>query len=484
MLQHSTAWITVAIALPIIIFVAIVALALILLRRHRRKQAQSPENGDFWEHGPLIIVNQTTDVHTDARQSVLRKPTSWVPRPWRSSGREATVPGMPTRGIPSIRSSDESFISIQIEHATTDTNPDCEPHVQGHNTVSSSYHTPHSPTDSEHNENLDDECMSSSSHDTERAVPRLAVRIPQWPAWLPRWPSSALSRKESSSLGHSPSTKSEEPYPHLKFQPPRIVRLEPSFLREYRPLKTHAHSDSTAPLLASAAPPGMSDATPSVPEPPQAPAVPHTDCTHLGDAPSTPPLRTPSVPGSLRPGSRPPSSLAPTPSVSSSVVARFPAFDSDSQPTSSGSGSLSRTSTAPSEFAENGRLPNPFVSSASPWRAVLSVVGETSTGDEGCQREPGIARAGSAGSSRPTSPGSPLARLRSQHAFRAMPLYLEPTAEERPASVAASAHGRTLSSTTVPTLSSKPSYSASTPLITPHSSYSAGASAAQRAHIT
>lgn len=320
-----------------------------------------------------------------------------------------------------------------------------------------------------------DEYMSNLTHDTEGAVPRLAVRIPQWPAWLPRWPSPAISRKGSSSLGHSPSTKSDEPYPHLRFQPPRVVRLEPSFLREYRPLNAHAHSDSLTSLVASAAPPGTSDATSA----PVSPPVSAQAYIQPGSTPSAPPARIAGVPGTLRSGSGPPS-LAPTPSVSSSIVARFPGFDGDSQPTTSGSESLSRTSTAPSEFAENGRLPNPFASSASPWRAVLSVVGEASTGDEADGQATGVASAGGAGSSRPTTPGSPLARVRSQHAFRATPMYLEPTPEERPASAAASAHGRTLSSTTIPTLSSKPSYSASTILSTPHSSYSVGG-AAQRA---
>lgn len=473
--QHSTVWVTIAIALPVIALVALLVLCLVLLHRRRRNRAQRLEDGTTWENGPLIMVSQTTIVHTDARWSMLRKPTFRIPIRWRSS-HEAATPELPTRNVASARPSDS--MSSHHECPTNDTNPDSSSRSHDSDTGSSGYHTPHSPPNSGHKESAD-ECMSSSSHGIQRTTPRLAVRIPQWPAWLPHWPSPALSRKDSSSLGHSVSTHSNnDPYPHLTFQPPRVVRLEPSFLREYRPVNTHAHSDSTTSLIASAAPPGTSDATTSASVPPPAPAQP-PPLTHARDdppdvTPSALPNRIPSIPGSLRPGSRP-SSLAPTLSVSSSAVARFPGFDGDSQPTTSGSESLSRTSTVASEFVENGGLPNPFASSASPWRAVLSAVGEAATGEE---NDVGLAVYSSGGGNRLITPGSPLPSLRSQRAFRAMPLHLEPTsAEERPASVAASAHGRTLSSATVRTLSSKPSYSASMAMTTSHSSYSPGGSA-------
>lgn len=462
---------TIAIALPVITLVALLALCLVLFRR-RYKRAQRLEDGTIWEHGPLIMVSKTTVVHTDARWRLLRKPTFRVPRPWRSSHEAATPAlGVPTTDVPSARPSDEHSFSIHYECPTTDTNLDSSSRQHESDAGSSSYHTSQSLPDSGHEST--DEYMSSSNHDIETVTPRLAVRIPQWPAWLPRWPSPSpeLSRKASSSVEHSVSTHANDAYSHLKFQPPRVVRLEPSFLREYR--LTHAHSDSTAPLIASAAPPGMSDAT--APAPMRAPAEP-SPLTHAREAqldvtPSVPPNRISSISGSLRPSSGPPS-LATNPSVSSSVIARFPGFDGDSQPTSSGSESLSRASTAPSEFAEHGRLPNPFASSASPWRTILSAVGEAAISEEN-DVAPALYNADGGGD----SPGSPLPSLRSQHAFRAMPLHLEPAAEERPASAAASTHARTLSSATVPTLSSKPSYSASAAMTTPHSSYSPGGSA-------
>lgn len=83
----------------------------------------------------------------------------------------------------------------------------------------------------------------------------------------------------------------------------------------------------------------------------------------LDVTPSVPPNRTPSIPSSLRPGSHPPS-LTSILSVSSSIVAHFPGYDDDSWSTTSGSESLSRTSTAPSEIAENGQPLNTLASNA------------------------------------------------------------------------------------------------------------------------
>ncbi|KZT72392.1 hypothetical protein DAEQUDRAFT_763106 [Daedalea quercina L-15889] len=468
----TSGWVTVAIALPIIAFVAIVILILVFIRRRLQKRAQQLEDGAVWERGPLIMVNQTTVVHKDTRWSLPRKPTLRVPFLSWNSPQQQERPAVDATPL-STRSSEEgSYISIRYERATNDSTPD--PRSPEPDTSSSSYHTPQS-SPSGPKEGPDD--SSSLGHDVVSATPRLAVRIPQWPAWIPRWPSPSLSRKESSSQGHSASSRSDEPYPHLKLQPPRIVRLEPSFLREYRSGNAHVHTESTTSLIPSAAPPGTRDAPTPIPTPPPAsipsppPWVLAYHDSNTGPNPP-PPSRTPSVPASLLAGSRRPS-VAPSPS--SSMIARFPRFEGDGQRTAE---SLSRTSTAPSEFADGGRLPNPFASSASPWRTVLTAVGEVSTAEPGEERAAGRSGVGVGAdggqASRPTTPGSPLPRVRSQRAFHAMPLCLEPTPEERPASTAAfHVHMRSA----MGTLSSKPSHSGSAAMLSPNPSYSTGGSA-------
>jgi len=449
----SNGWMTVAIALPIIVFVSVLILILVLLRRRVQKRAQQLEDGAVWERGPLIMVNQTTIVHKDPRWSLPRKPTlrvpflSWGDRP------PPKNPVVDAATSP-IGSPKERFVIIHHDRSTAST---ADSHNDEPDASGSSYRIPQSPPRPDSKE-ASDGYQSSLGHDVVTAAPSLAVRIPQWPTWLPRWSSPSLSRNTSSSQGHSTSAKSDDPYPQLKLQPPRVVRLEPSFLREYRPLNRHAHTESTTSLIPSAAPPGVREPpTPSSTPLPTADTLP----PHLAHArhdsnpgPSTPPSRTPSVPSSLLAGRRP--SAAPS---HSSSVARFPRFDggTDSQ---SSSEPLSRTSTAQSEFADAGRLPNPFASSASPWRAVLAVVGEA--GSESAEGQNGSVGVGAdGGQNMPVTPGSPLPRVRSQRAAEAMPLYLEQPPEERPTSKAAMrGHGQWPSSATG-TLSSKPSQSSS-----------------------
>ncbi|TFY69993.1 hypothetical protein EVJ58_g72 [Rhodofomes roseus] len=283
----STGWVTVAIALPIIVFVALLILVLVLIRRRVQKRTQQLEDGAIWERGPLIMPERpVTDVATSRSQN-----------------------------------SDESYISIRFERSETDNNPGLRSDKP--DTSDPNCQSPQSP-DSRSKE-ASDEYMSSVGHDAASAIPHLAVRIPQWPAWLPRWPSPVPSRKASSSQGHSASTRSHEPFPDLKLQPPRIVRLEPSFLHEYRPLNRHAHNESTASLIPSAAPPGTSEPPTPVLTPPPAASPPHVRHGSIS-RPNTPPSRTPSVPSSLLAGGRRPSAAT---SVSSSAVARFPQFDGD-----------------------------------------------------------------------------------------------------------------------------------------------------------
>ncbi|KAH9927764.1 uncharacterized protein B0H18DRAFT_1118291 [Fomitopsis serialis] len=452
----SNGWVTVAIALPIILFVFVLILILVLLRRRVQKRAQQLEDGAVWERGPLIMVNQTTVVHRGPRWTLPRNPTLRVPfLSW--GGRPPPENPVMDAATSSIGSPKERFILIHHDRSTASTT---DSHNDNPDASGSSYRIPQSPPRPDSKE-ASDEYESSLGHDVATAVPSLAVRIPQWPTWLPRWPSPSVSRNASSSQGHSTSAKSDDPYPQLKLQPPRVVRLEPSFLREYRPLNKHAHTESTTSLIPSDAPPGVSEPpTPSSTPPPTAAPLPPPLAHARHDSnpgPSTPPSRTPSVPSSLLAGRRP--SAAPS---HSSSVARFPRFDggTDSQ---SSSEPLSRTSTAPSEFADAGRLPNPFASSASPWRTVLAVVGEA--GSESAEGQSAVTGGVDMGVNRgqvlPVTPGSPLPRVRSQRAFRETPLYLEQPPEERPASEAAMrGHGRWPSSATG-TLSSKPSQSSS-----------------------
>ncbi|KAH9833594.1 uncharacterized protein C8Q71DRAFT_860376 [Rhodofomes roseus] len=457
----STGWVTVAIALPIIVFVALLILVLVLIRRRVQKRTQQLEDGAIWERGPLIMVSQTTVVHKDARWSLPRKPTLRVPF---LSRNDRPQPERPVTDVAISRSqnSDESYISIRFERSETDNNPGLRSDKP--DTSDPNCQSPQSP-DSRSKE-ASDEYMSSVGHDAASAIPHLAVRIPQWPAWLPRWPSPVPSRKASSSQGHSASTRSHEPFPDLKLQPPRIVRLEPSFLHEYRPLNRHAHNESTASLIPSAAPPGTSEPPTPVLTPPPAASPPHVRHGSIS-RPNTPPSRTPSVPSSLLAGGRRPSAAT---SVSSSAVARFPQFDGDRADAQTPSGSVSRTSTAASEFAEVGRLPNPFTSSASPWRGVLAAVGEV--GNESAEGHSVASAGADPGRSALVTPGSPLPRVRSQHAFHAMPLYYDQLPEERPTSTMALPHGRSPSSaTSAATLSSKPSNGGSA-MLSPHPSYS------------